>query len=160
MKTAPRWLAEKIAATGVLVLDGRITRAEADTAIAAATREHPEFGEELGTAAGIGLFGKWLREHTSGGDLFQAGLFPDLPAVMRIAPNKSARIADMTAEELDHAKNMLFARTKNMVEGAEEASKQERAAFMRLYDKVRPLLSGDKTVADVLHGLLGKEGRA
>lgn len=159
MKT-PQWLAETISATGVLVLDGRMTRAEGDSAVAAAAREHPEFGEELSASEAAGQFGKWLREHTSGGDLFQAGLFPDLPAVLRVAPKRTAAVGDMTAEDLDHARNMLWSRTKNMVDGAEEAARRERAAFSRFYDKVRPLLSGDLTVADVLDGLMGQEGQA
>jgi hypothetical protein len=159
MKT-PQWLTEKIAQTGARVLDGKITRPAGDSEISAAVRAHPEYGAELAAAAGASLFGRWLGEHASGGDLFQAALFPDLPAVMRIAPNRTAAVTDMTGEDLDHARNMLWARTQNMVDGAEEAANRERAAFSRLYDKVRPLLGGDLTVADVLDKLAAQENAA
>lgn len=158
MKT-PQWLAGKISETGVQVLDGRMTRAAGDAAVTAAVDAHPEHCTMLARADGAALFAKWLREHASAGDLFQSALFPDLPAVMRIAPERTARVTDMTAEDLDHARNMLWARTQNMIDGAEDSAKRERAAFSRLYDKVRPLLSGEATVGDVLDGLMGQEGQ-
>lgn len=156
----PQWLTEEIAKTGVRVLDGKMTRAEGDAAIAAATRQHPDYCAEAGVVLAVRQFGKWVGERTSSGDLFQAALFPDLPAVLRVAPKRTTAVADMTAEDLDHAKNMLWARTKNMVDGAEEACDRERAAFSRLYDKVRPLLKGELTVGEVLDGLMGQEGQA
>jgi hypothetical protein len=159
MKT-PQWLAEKIAETGVQVLDGRMTRTAGDSAIAAAVDAHPLHCTMLGRADGAAQFARWLREHASTGDLFQSALFPDLPAVMRVAPKRSIPVNDMTGEELDHAKNMLWARTENMINGAEESAKREQVAFARLYDKVRPLLTGELTVGDVLDGLMGQAGEA
>lgn len=159
MKTPP-WLAQEASALGVKILGGKMSRADADAAIVAAARSHPEYGEELAAASAVRVLGKWLGEHTASGDLFQTQMFPDLPAVMRVAPQKSARVADMTAEDLDHARNMLLARTSNMVAGAEEAAERERSAFFRLYDRVRPLLSGDLTVGDVLGKLAAKENAA
>jgi hypothetical protein len=153
----PQWLAEEIAAAGARLLDGNMSRTEAETAIAAAARNHPAYCAQAGEADALRHFGKWIGEHASSGDLFQVSLFPDLPAVMRVAPNRSTAISDMTGEELDHARNMLIARTDNAVAGAKAAAERERAAFARLYDKVRPLLKGDLTVGDVLDGLLGEE---
>jgi len=149
----PEWLREAISAAGVQVLDGNMTRAGADAAVAAATREHPEFGADLGAAAATGLLGKWLREHSSSGDLFQAQMFADLPASLLVTPGRRTPVADMTAEDLDHAKNMLYARTQNAIDGVTKAALGERAAFDALYGKVRPLLKGDMTVGDALGAL-------
>lgn len=79
--------------------------------------------------------------------------FPAVPARMRITPTKSADIESMDAEQLDHARNMLLARTQNAIEGATAAAEHERQVFMAFYTKVRPLLKGDLTVSDVLEQL-------
>lgn len=145
-----QWLAEAVAREGTRVLDGATTRTEANAIIAAAITDHPEFVAELvGTLADKTL-GKWLRSRETSGDLFQSELFPGLPPVLRVAPKRSAGITDMTAEDLDHAKNMLYARTQNQIDGATNAATAERATFDAFYDKVRPLLAGSKTVGDVL----------
>jgi hypothetical protein len=157
---APQWLTEEIAAIGVRLLEGKMPRLEAEAAIAAATRSHAGYCADAGVTDALRLFRKWVSEHASSGDLFQSALFPDLPAVMRVAPKRSIPVNDMTGEELDHAKNMLWARTENMINGAEESAKREQVAFARLYDKVRPLLSGELTVGDVLDGLMGQAGEA
>ena len=72
---------------------------------------------------------------------------------MRVAPTKSAEVALMTAEDLDHAKNMLLARTQNAINGVTAAAGRERAVFMDFYSKVRPLLAEGLTVADALNQL-------
>lgn len=149
MKT-PQWLATAVADSGVNVLGGSANRAEAEAAVIAATRDHPEFLAELGAAMAVRLLGKWIGEHESGGDLFQTQMFPGLPAAMRVAPKRSTLVADMTAEDLDHAKNMLWARTKNQMDGAREAAEHEREVFMAFYGKVRPLLSGGLTVSEAI----------
>lgn len=146
----PPWLAQAIADEGALVLQGKKPRTEADAAIAAATRDHPEFGAGLATVSALGMFGKYVRKNTSSGDLFQAQMFQGLPASMLIAPKREIPVRDMTATDLDHAKNMLYARTANQVRGTREAVMAERAAFDEFYGRVRPLLDGDLTVADVM----------
>lgn len=156
MKTPP-WLAEEIARQGAGVLDGSVKRASADAAVIATTRKHPEFLDELGAALAVRLLGKWVSEHTSSGDLFQAGLFEDLPAILRVAPQRTAAIADMTGADLDKARNMLWNRTEHQMNGAREAAERERAAFSRLYDRVRPLLADGKTVGDVLAALAAED---
>ena len=145
-----QWALEAIAAIGARVLDGKMTRAEGDAAIAAVTREHPELGEDLAQAAMASMFAKWLREHTTSGDLFQALPFPGLPASLLTAPRRPTPVASMTGEQLDKAKNMLYARTQNAIDGAKEAAERERAVFDEFYHEVRPLLRADKTVADAL----------
>jgi hypothetical protein len=152
----PQWLAEKLAEQGTRVLHGKRPRAEADASIAAAVREHPEFGEQLAVSLALRLFGKWIRKNASSGDLFLSEPFPGLPTSMLIAPKKPVTVADMTAEDLDKARHMLYARTGNQVSGATKAAEAERKAFDAFYDKVRPLLKDGKTVADVLADLAAK----
>lgn len=156
MKILP-WLASAVAENCALVLEAKQTRAEADAAVIAVIRKHPEFLDQLGAALGVRLNGRWISEHSASGDLFQTQMFPDLPAVMRVAPKKAVALADMTAADLDHAKNMLWNRTENQMSGAKEGAERERAAFSRLYDRVRPLLSGEKTVSEVLAELAAKD---
>jgi hypothetical protein len=152
----PNWLAEIIAAHGARVLDGKATRADGDAAVMAAVRDHPEFGTQLAAALAAGLFGRWLREHTSSGDLFQAQPFPGLPTSMLVGVARPLPVHAMTAADLDHAKNMLHARVDNAIKGATEALEKERATFDAFYEQVYPLLKGDKTVADVLPELAAK----
>ncbi len=146
----PQWLAEKIAEQGTRVLHGKRHRAEADAEIAAAVRDHPEFGEQLAASLALRLFGKWIRKNASSGDLFLAEPFPGLPASMLIAPKKAVPVADMTGADLDKAKRMLYTRTENAVSGAKKAAEQEQAAFDAFYNRVRPLLANGKTVGDAL----------
>jgi hypothetical protein len=155
VKTPP-WLAEEINEQGAAVLAGTASRGSADTVVIATVREHPEFLAELGAAFAVRLLAKWLTEHTSGGDLFQAGMFPDLPATLAVAPKKRSGVADMTGPDLDKARNMLYARTENQIEGTKKAALAERAAFDGFYDKVRPRLTDGKTVGAVLAELVAQ----
>jgi hypothetical protein len=156
----PDWLTEAAAAAGSEVLRGITSREAGIAAVAAAVKAHPGFINDVIYGLAAREVGRWLQEHESSGDLFQAQMFPGLPASLRVAPKRRTAIADMTAEDLDHAKNMLWARTGNAVKGAEEAAERERAAFSRLYEKVRPLLSGDLTVGDVIGKLTAREDAA
>lgn len=146
----PQWAKEAIASIGAQALNGQMTRAEADAAIITAAREHPEYGAGLGDAAMLSALGKYIRNNASSGDLFQAQMLEGLPASLLIAPRKSKAVADMTGEDLDHAKNMLHARTTNAIRGARSSAMAEREAFDRLYGKVRHLLSGGLKVSDVI----------
>jgi hypothetical protein len=60
--------------------------------------------------------------------------------------------ASMTGAELDKAKAMLLARTRNARTSADRQAKD----FTAFYKKVRPLLDGDRVVADVLADLAAK----
>jgi hypothetical protein len=146
----PPWLAQKIAETGAQQVGGEIPGTEAESAIAAATREHPEYGEALAVAGAVSHYRKWVRGHRSSGDLFQAQMLEGLPASMLVAPQREMPVADMTGTDLDHAKNMLYARTTNAVRGARKTAMAERQVFDRLYERVRKLLEGDLTVSQVL----------
>jgi hypothetical protein len=152
----PQWLAEKFAEQGTRVLHGKRPRAEADADVLASVREHPEFGEQLAASVAMRLFGRWIRKNASSGDLFQAEPFPGLPSSMLINPKKAVPVAEMTAEDLDKAKHMLYTRTGNQISGAKKSAEEERKAFDAFYDKVRPLLTGDRTVTEALADLAAK----
>lgn len=147
----PDWYAEEVAGLGQLVLDGVSTRAQALDILAARIRKHPEYIASLVTADAERELSGWLKANGTEDDASsQLDLFPGLPRRMRIAPTKSAEIASMTAEDLDHARNMLLARTQNAIDGATSAAEHERAVFMAFYERVRPLLRDGLTVGDVL----------
>ena len=148
----PDWYAEEVAGLGQLVLDGVSTRAEALDILIARIRKHPEYITGLVAADAEKELSGWLKSNAAAEATpsSQLDLFPGLPHSMRIAPTKTAEIPEMTAEELDHAKNMLMARTQNAIDGATAAAEHERKVFMAFYERVRPLLTGDLTVADVL----------
>ncbi len=149
----PDWYTEEIAGLGQLMLDGVSTRAEALAILTARIRKHPEYVAGLIAADAEKELSGWLKSNAAEDPAPQLDLFPGLPSHMRVAPTKSAEVPAMTAEELDHAKNMLMARTQNAIDGAVAAAERERAVFMDFYAKVRPLLKGDLTVSDVLEQL-------
>jgi hypothetical protein len=142
----PDWLKTAVAEHAANVLAGTEQRAGANAAVAAAITGHPEFLAERAAALADQQVARWLKEHESSGDLFQAALFPLLPASMRTTPKKSAAVASMTGRDLDNAKAMLWNRTQNAKDGAD----RERATFSAFYDRVRPLLKDDRTVGEVL----------
>ena len=84
---------------------------------------------------------EWELHHT---------LFPDFPfRSLRITPERYQKIHKMTAHELDMARNVLYAKTGNAIKGAED----ERRIFDSFYNKVRPLMQADDTVADAERAL-------
>lgn len=150
MKT-PQWLTEEVARHGADVLDGSASRAGALAALTAVISGHPECIADLAAAYAERELAKWLRANIAGTPTSsQLLLFPEMPLRMRVAPDKSIEVAAMTSADLDHAKNMLWARTKNQIKGAKEAAEHEREVFTDFYDQVHPLLTGDLVVADIL----------
>lgn len=148
MKT-PDWYREAIAAQGALLAANADRRPRAVAAVIAAIQAHPEFLEEM---VGRDL-GKWVRDHESSGDLYQAALFPLIPVRMRTTPSKLVRVAKMTASDLEKAKAMLMAQTQNAINGADK----KRAQFLEFFDQVHPMLKGDLTVADALSQLAARK---
>jgi hypothetical protein len=144
----PDWYREAVAEHGAKVLDGTEDGHAAAEAVAAVLLAHPE---HLAALAARDV-AKWVKERESSGDLFQAALFPLLPASLYTAPKVSVRVSAMTAADLDKARNMLWNRTRHALEGAE----RQREIFSGFYDRVRPLLKGDKTVADALGEIAAK----
>lgn len=147
MKTPP-WYREAVARHGAEIAAGT-DNGKAVAAVITAITAHPEFLEDM---VGRDL-ARWVREHESSGDLFQASLFPLIPASMRVSPRKSVKVARMTAAELDKARRMLLNRTQNAIDGAD----RERAEFTDFYDQVRPLLKGGLTVSEVLSQLAAQK---
>jgi hypothetical protein len=152
----PDWHKAAVAAHGARAAAGTATRAEAEDAVAAAIRDHAGYVADLIAADAKREVRRWLDVNGGSGDLLQASLFPDLPVRMRVAPNRTVQIAAMTRADLDHARNILLARTGNAMDGAKKAAEAERAVFAAFYDRVRPLLLPGRTVADVLPELAAK----
>jgi hypothetical protein len=153
----PAWLAAAVANHGARAAAGKAPRTEAADAIAAAVRARPEYVEDLIAADVKRYLTRWLAGNGSSGDLLQASLFPDLPVRMRVSPGRSVEVTAMTSADLDHARNILLARTQNAINGATKAAEGERAVFTAFYDRVRPLLLADgQVVRDVLPELAAK----
>jgi hypothetical protein len=146
----PEWYAADIAKEGQRVLDGASTRADALALLTVAVRAHPEYVAALIAADTERELSRWLAENGTAAPVSQLPLFPELPGRMRVTPTRYAAVEAMTAHDLDMAKKILTARADNAIKGATEAAEHEKAVFGDFYDKVRPLLSGDLTVGDVL----------
>lgn len=155
-KQPPAWLAAAVASQGTKTATGKATRAEASDAIAAAVRAHPEYLEDLIAADVKRYLNRWLAGNGSSGDLLQASLFPDLPVRMRVAPGRTVEVTAMTRTDLIHARNILLARTQNAINGATKSAEAERKVFGAFFDRILPLMDGDKTVRDVLPELAAK----
>lgn len=149
----PQWYAAEIARVGQLTLDGASTRADALAILAAAIRKHPEYVADLVAADAERQLAKWLGGNAPEVAPSQLLLFPEMPLRMRVAPTRYADVAAMDAHDLDAARNMLWARTQNAMDGARDSAEHERAVFAAFYGKVRPLLAGDLTVSDALERL-------
>lgn len=127
----PQWLREAEELHGRRIAAGTETEAEARAAIAAAWMEHPEWIEALAYRPVAG----WVRRHETP-DLFQADLFPLLPAWLHVAVDRPMRVADMTLRELDNAKHVLDNQVRNTMRGARKRKK----IFDHFYNEVRPVL--------------------
>jgi hypothetical protein len=152
MKKPPAWLAEARAEHGARFLAGTETRAEADAALAAVILARPEYLAEQAAVAGAAQVAAWVKVNASCGDLFQAALFPRIPALMQVSVGNAMWTAEMTGDDLDNAKAMVLNRTRNV----REAADRTRRDFTAFYKQVRPLLKDGKTVADVLAELAAK----
>lgn len=115
---------------------------EADTAYARAV---------LGAHAGK-LLAAHRRAHLAVVDPLQADLFPGLPLVLYVRPGEAVSPMECTRYGLNMARNMLYARTSNQVQGATEAARRERDAIDGLCDLVLPVMAADPrmTVAQAL----------
>jgi hypothetical protein len=152
VKNPPEWLKAAVADHGTQVLSGTRQQADAEAAVKEAILARPEFVGELAAVLAAAQVSAWVRTHRTSGDLFQASLFPGIPAVMHTSVGRAMATADMTAADLDKAKAMLLARTRNARTSADRQAKD----FAAFYKQVRPLLVGDRIVADVLADLAAK----
>ncbi len=146
MKNDPEWLKEVTAVHGARVNAGTETVAEADAAVTAAIMTHPEYVAERMAVLARQQVSTWTKSHATSGDLFQAMLFDGVPAFMQVRVGHAMQVIDMTGDDLDHARNMIETRTQNVRAGAD----RDWAAFSSFYERVRPHLDGDRTVADAL----------
>lgn len=146
MRKAPDWLAEARAVHGARYLARTETRAEAEAAVAAEIIAHPEYLAEQAAVHGAAQVAAWVKANASCGDLFQAALFPRIPALMPVSVTNVMWTAEMTGGDLDNAKAMVLTRARN----AREAADRQRKDFTHFYKQVRPRLTGGKTVADAL----------
>jgi hypothetical protein len=146
VKNAPEWLKQARAEHGARYLDGSETRAEADAAVAAVILAHPEYLAEQAAVWAAAHVASWVKVNATSGDLFQSELFPRIPVFMQVSVGRPMRTADMTLAELENARAIVMARTRNSRESADRARKD----FTAFYKQVKPHLTDGKTVADAL----------
>ena len=152
MKNAPDWLKEARAEHGARVVAGTETGPEADAAVTAVILAHPEYLAEQAAVLARAHVAAWVKVNASSGDLFQAGLFPRIPALLPVSVGRTMRTADMTLADLENAKAMVLTRTRN----AREAADRDRKDFTAFYKAVKPLLADGGTVGDALADLAAK----
>jgi hypothetical protein len=152
VKNAPDWLKEARAEHGARVVAGTETAAEAELAVTTVIVAHPEFLSEQAAVLARAHVAAWVKVNASSGDLFQDGLFPRIPVLMTVSVGRKMRTADMTLEDLEHAKSMVLTRIKNV----REAADQDRRDFLAFYKQVKPLLAEGGTVGDALADLAVK----
>jgi hypothetical protein len=146
VKNAPEWLKQARAIHGARFLDGTETRAEADAAVAAKILAHPEYVAEQAAVQGAAHVAAWVKVNATSGDLFQSELFPNIPVLMQVSVGRPMRTSDMTLADLENARAMILARTRNARESADKA----RREFTAFYKQVKPHLTDGRTVADAL----------
>lgn len=152
MKNAPGWLKEARAEHGARVVAGTETAAEAEAALTAAILARPEYLAEQAAVLARAHVAAWVKVNASSGDLFQASLFPRVPALLPVSVGRKMRTADMTLADLENARAMVLARTRN----AREAADRDRKDFMAFYKQVKPLLADGGTVGDAVADLAVK----
>jgi type II secretory pathway component PulF len=68
---------------------------------------------------------------------------------MQVSVGHKMRTADMTLADLENARAMVLARTRN----AREAADRDRKDFIAFYKQLKPLLADGGTVGDALADL-------
>jgi hypothetical protein len=146
VKNAPEWLKQARAEHGARFLAGAETRAEADAAVTAAILGNAGYLAEQAALQGAAHVAAWVKVNATSGDLFQSELFPRIPVFMQVSVGRPKRTADMTLADLENARAIVLARTRNSRESADRARKD----FTAFYKQVKPHLTDGKTVADAL----------
>ncbi len=152
----PDWIKDLTDELGAERLAGTISRQNAVTALRDKIVEKDDRPLILGVLAEFAgkALDAWHRAHehpAAPGSLaqVQAELFPGLPARPYIRPGVTKPLIEFTAHDWDMARNVLENRTEHAIEGA----KADWAQFEAAYARVRPLLHGDTTTAEVLDQL-------
>jgi hypothetical protein len=162
----PAWLADLTDHYGSQRLAGTVSRQGAVTAIRdeiAARADEAFLLSVYADYAGRAL-DAWQRERMNAAPLpvishVQTELFPDLKPRLYVRPGITKPVMAMNAHDWDNAREMVHNRTEHAIKGAEADLKHFDAA----YERVRHLLSGDATTADVaqeLRGVVPLEGLA
>lgn len=135
---------------------GQITRQEAVTALRDVIMQNADRAFLLGiTAEFAGRVLDARKAPRYGLRDTQSDLFPDLPVRLFIRPGVAKPVILFTAHDWDTARAVL----ENRTSGAVKAAEADWAAFDAAYARVRPLLTGDLTTADVA-GQIDGETRA
>lgn len=154
----PAWLADLADHYGSQRLAGQVSRQDAVTAlrdeIAAKADEPLRLAILADYAARV--LDAWQRDHQHAAPPLavshvQAELFPDLKPRLYIRPGVRKPVMAMNAHDWDNAREMIHNRTEHSIKGAEA----DRDHFDAAYERVRRLLSGDATTADVVRELRG-----
>lgn len=162
----PAWLADLADHYGSQRLTGAISRQDAVTAIRdeiAAKADEPLRLSIFADYAARAL-DAYQREHQHAAPPLsvaplQAELFPDLKPRLYIRPGVTKPVLAFTARDWDNAREMI----RNRTDGAIKFAEADMAHFEEAYSRVRSLLSGDATTADIaqeLRGVLPLEGLA
>lgn len=155
----PEWLDRELTAVSARLATREITRPEAvtrlrDVIIGSGDRPFMlSIASDFAARALAAAKGERRRDAVMEG---QSEMFPDLPLRLFIRPAVAKAVILFTGHDWDTAKAMITNRT----DGAIDAAKADRAAFEAAYARVRPLLSGDLTTADVLAELDGGQPAA
>jgi hypothetical protein len=151
----PDWLAAELDRLGEQNAARHITRAEAVTAVRDAILRHADRAFMAGVAESFAAraLDSWHRQHRGerAPAAAQSELFPGLPARLYVRPGVAKAIVLFDGRDWDNARAMILNRTK----GAIEAAEADQAHFQAAYDRIRPLLTGDLTTADVVAELDG-----
>lgn len=155
----PSWLADLADHYGTQRIAGKISRQDAVTAL------RDEIAAKSDDALRLSIYADYAaraldayhREHQHAAPApavssLQMELFPDLRPRLYIRPGVTKPVMSLTAHDWDCAREMI----RNRTEGAIEFAKADRARFEEAYDRVRPLLKGGATTADVTRELRGE----
>ena len=145
MTATPRWLTEKTAELGNLVLSGELVRDSAVAALMDAIMADRAALTALTAGHASRQLGKWLRRQGSQDE--QPALFPSLPRALDVAPGTFRGQGEMTRHDWVMHLNIAQARRDNAIEGA----KEHFAAVLAAYQHVMPLLTDESmTTAEAL----------
>ena len=155
----PAWLEDIVEHHASQRLTGAVTRQEAVTAVRDeidARADDPMRLAIYADYAGRAL-DAWHREHQNPASpapvsSLQGDLFPDLKPRLFVQPGVSKPVMTMTAHDWDNA----YAMIRNRTEGAIESAEADWKNFEAAYKRVRHLLDGDATTADVVRELRGE----
>jgi hypothetical protein len=155
----PDWFSGELGVAGQRHANRELTRPQAVKALADEIVRHGdrEFLAAVAAAFAAKALDSWHRGRRQAAavpgfrDEAQSELFPGLPGRLYVTPGQSKAVILFTGHDWDTARNVL----ENRTSGAITAAQADWAAFRAAYDRIRPLLSGDLTTADVAGQLDG-----